>query len=284
VYNDFAGETVDRARFEAGRQAFQEYMPLLPEDPSIMYNSFRWGADLEIIVLDTRSFRSASAAEECAVDGNPDPLPAGARPDAPESLRGIRAVAQLAAELRQVCYETIDDPARTMLGAEQKAYLLDRLKSSDATWKVVVNSVPMQPLLFLPFDRWEGYAAERAEILEFIRDEGVANVVFLTTDFHANIFGPVRVDPFADTEQIAYEAIAGPIATSPLRTDIVQAVGEGAAALFGTFLTSIVGVDCAELDAYAYALVEVDPEAGTMTITAKDQDGAVLCAKELKAA
>jgi hypothetical protein len=40
----------------------------------------------------------------------------------------------------------------------------------------------------------------------------------------------------------------------------------------------------AELDAYAYGLVEVDPDAGTLTVTAKDAFGRELCTKTLKAA
>lgn len=32
---------------------------------------------------------------------------------------------------------------KTLLGAEQRAWLLDALAGSDATWKVVVSSVPL---------------------------------------------------------------------------------------------------------------------------------------------
>ena len=108
-------------------------------------------------------------------------------------------------------------------------------------------------------------------------------MVFLATDFHANILGPVRQDPFVDSEPVAYEAIAGPIATTPLRRDIVDAVGEAAADLLDELLLSVAGADCAQLDAYAYGLVEVDAAAGTMTITARDDTGAELCQKKLEA-
>src|SRR5260370_33235588 len=36
-----------------------------------------------------------------------------------------------------------DGPAKTMLGAEQKRWLLDGVTSSSATWKVVVTSVSL---------------------------------------------------------------------------------------------------------------------------------------------
>jgi phosphodiesterase/alkaline phosphatase D-like protein len=176
----------------------------------------------------------------------------------------------------------IRDESRTVLGDEQQQFLFDRLSESDATWKIVVNSVPIQALLIEPYDRWDGYPAARRELLEYIRDEGIDNVVFLTTDFHANIFGPVRIDQFGgDDEPVAYEAIAGPIATNPFRQDIVELVGEDAADATQGLLTGLLGVDCADIDSYAYALVDVD--AASMTITAKDEDRNDLCEKRLEA-
>ena len=285
VVNDYAGAAIDRDMFEAGRQAFREYLPVDDSagDPALLYRALRWGADIELIVLDERSFRSASAADACSVAGAPDTLPAAAAPGAPDSVRGIRGFVGLPETVPAGCLEAIDDSARTMLGDEQKRFLFDRLRNSDATWRVIVNEVPVQQLLALPYDRWEGYAAERREILEFIRNNKIPNVVFLTTDMHANIFGPVRIDPFTDKEPIAYEAVVGPIATTPLERDIVDAIGETGAGLFGAFLTGLIGVDCAELKSYSYGLVEVDPAAGTMTITAKDAAGAALCEKTLEA-
>jgi phosphodiesterase/alkaline phosphatase D-like protein len=170
---------------------------------------------------------------------------------------------------------------RTMLGDEQKRFLFDRLLNSQATWRVIVNEVPVQAYLALPYDRWEGYAAEREEILRFIRDNNIRNVVFLTTDVHANIFGPVRIDPFADEAPVAYEATVGPIATAPLEREVVDAIGAAGADLFGPFLTGLMRVECAELKSYSYGLVEL--HADSMTITAKDAAGAELCTKTLEA-
>jgi phosphodiesterase/alkaline phosphatase D-like protein len=282
VYNDFAGATVERVTFEVGRQAFREYMPIDDSgEQDILYRAFRWGADVDLILLDERSFRDASAAQACEIDGQADPLPAAATPGAPDALRGIRAFVGLPAELPEGCADLIDDASRTLLGEDQKRYFFDWLASSDATWKIVVNSVPIQMLLALPYDRWEGYSAERREVLEFIRANDIKNVVFLTTDFHANIFGPVRMDAFTDNDPIAYEAIAGPIATTPLQQDIVDVIGEDAAGVLGAFFEGLLQVDCADLNSYAYALVELD--ATSMTITAKDHTGRELCRTRLEA-
>jgi phosphodiesterase/alkaline phosphatase D-like protein len=287
VVNDFAGTTVDPTMLEAGLRAFREYMPIDDAggagDDATLYRSFRWGAAVELIVLDERTYRSDSAAATCTAGENPDPIPGVAAPGAPPDVRALRAFVGLPDMLPPRCMDEIDSASRTMLGNEQKGYLKERLTTSDATWKVIVNQVPIQALLALPYDRWEGYAAERREILEYIRDESIKNVIFLTTDFHANIFGPVRIDPFDGAPPVAYEAVAGPIATAPLQQDVVDVLGEGGAGLLQPFFVGIVKVDCAELNSYAYGLVEIDPAAGTMTITAKDETGKVLCRTELKA-
>ena len=91
------------------------------------------------------------------------------------------------------CLAAIDDPSRTMLGARQYAAFTKAIKASKATWKVVVNEVPIQQYYALPYDRWEGYAAERERLLRFLQ-ANVKNVVFLTTDTHANLVNEVRYE------------------------------------------------------------------------------------------
>jgi hypothetical protein len=69
---------------------------------------------------------------------------------------------------------------------------LDRLKSdllsaqaNGVTWKIVSIAEPIQnfgPLAAA--DRYEGYAAERTELLKFIAEHDIQNVVFVTADIH----------------------------------------------------------------------------------------------------
>jgi alkaline phosphatase D len=283
VVNDFAGATVDPARLRAARFAFGDYWPLEADDDGRLYRSYRWGAHAELFFLDERSYRSAPATGACTAGGTPDPLPAFAAAGAPPQARAARQLSGLPAAAPAGCLEALADPQRTLLGAEQKAWLKRALTESAATWKIIVNPVPVQALALQPYDRWEGYAAERRELLEFIRDNGVKNVVFLTTDFHANIFGPVRLDPFDPASAVAYEAVTGPIATDTFLDEVRGAAGEGAAGVVAPFLTGVIGVDCAELDTFAYGLVEV-ARTGTLVVTAKDAGGRELCRKELAAA
>ena len=55
-----------------------------------------------------------------------------------------------------------------------------------------MNEVPIQQFYALPYDRWEGYAAERTKLLTFLK-ENVKNAVFLTTDVHANMVNDARL-------------------------------------------------------------------------------------------
>src|SRR5207253_10031652 len=89
------------------------------------------------------------------------------------------------------------DPSRTMLGEAQKAVFKSLLRFSRATFKFVINAVPISEIFLLPYDRWEGYRAERDEILSFISDHDIDNVTFLTTDLHTNVVADVRVSVLA---------------------------------------------------------------------------------------
>jgi hypothetical protein len=68
VRNDY-DITVDPALYAAGRQAFREFMPIMdipvPSPGCLappMFKVFRWGVHADLIVLDTHSCRSPSAA------------------------------------------------------------------------------------------------------------------------------------------------------------------------------------------------------------------------------
>lgn len=274
VLNDFAGQTISPARYGIGRQAFMEYMPLdgsdLPADSSCagppLFRLFHWGRDVDVIILDERSCRSADVAHLC-LDQNGVEDSAPTLPSAGRLLLGIPPVPPLG------CREAIADPNRTMLGAVQKAAFKDALQHSTARFKFVINEVPMQQYYLGPYDRWEGYGAERAEILNFIRDHEVSNVIFLSGDAHMNLMNDVYIDKFTDPEPIAYEAISGPVAALTLEAAIIRFIGPWAVTQLQAGL-DLIGVDCRHLDAYSYGLVEVQD--GAAVITLKDAAGSII--------
>lgn len=74
-----------------------------------------------------------------------------------------------------------DPGTGTILGKAQKDWLFERLAASSAIFKFVATSVPMAGG---GIDRWDGYPAERAELLRFIREKRVTGVIFLSADLH----------------------------------------------------------------------------------------------------
>ncbi len=112
-----------------------------------------------------------------------------------------------------------DGPAKTMLGAAQREWLLHGLAASDATWKVIVTSVPLG--IYTGGDSWTaanifgfvrhapvGFVHERDLILRFIRDQHLRNVVFIAGDVHHAEF--MRHEPWPGV--VVHELVAGPIA------------------------------------------------------------------------
>jgi len=94
----------------------------------------------------------------------------------------------------------------------------------------------------LPYDRWDGFDAERRDILEFIDANRIENVWMLSTDVHANAFNPDlgsyfrrhRPDYQLSNEVVVRELVVGPIATSTFRIASL----EFAADLLGPFAES----------------------------------------------
>jgi alkaline phosphatase D len=80
-------------------------------------------------------------------------------------------------------YRSFEDG--TMLGPEQKEWLLAKLKASDATFKVLASGT-----LWTEHadkggrDSWWGVKEERNEIFDFIETESIGGVILLSADRH----------------------------------------------------------------------------------------------------
>lgn len=284
VRNDYAGQTVDPALYANGRKAFVEYMPFLEmnllEDPTCagdpLFRVFHRGSEVDVIVLDERSCRSEQATAFCQIA----PGVVDLAPTMPPPVRAAFAPL-LPLNPPPGCVAAIFAPSRTMLGPVQKAAFKAALLVSTAKFKFVVNEVPIQQFYVQPYDRWEGYGAERNELLAFIRDNGIENVIFLTTDMHANLISNVFIDRFGAPAPISKEFVTGPIATFTFQ-DAIASVAAGLglppAQVIGAFhqVLSLVGVLCRNIDRDAYGLVEVDASAGTATLSFKDENGALV--------
>ena len=153
-------------RRAAGYRAFFEHQPQLPIDGADrIYGTIALGRNADVLLLDQRQYRSD---QPCSDATAPPP---------------------------GTCADK-DDPSRTMLGPAQKAWFKDALAGSKARWKLVGNELQMMSLDLtrgnpLTVDSWDGYAAERRELGEFIRDRAIKDVSFLTGDIHTFFAGNV---------------------------------------------------------------------------------------------
>jgi alkaline phosphatase D len=269
--NDFSKPEHGGEIYAAGVKAFTDYAPVAkPSAATGLYRSARWGKNLELFFLDERSFRSAKATQVCGGD---------LAPTAPQAVRD--AFATLAPALRNpvspACTAAINDRSRTMLGARQYAAFTKAIKASKATWKVIVNEVPIQQFYALPYDRWEGYAAERERLLRFLQ-ANAKNVVFLTTDTHGNLVNEVRYRTFGAPEGSGmWEVVTGPVATNTFAKEIDGYLGQkGAGTAIGALFfkpapPNGMGMRCAALDTYSYS--EVTVTAKRLTVAMNDAKG-----------
>ncbi len=177
----------------------------------VVYRALRWGRHIDLILTDQHSFRSRDPGshdeinplfegdklgwvpEELAMqlDGGRDY--AGGHPPAKLSFRG-RSVAN---------YRAHEAP-QTLLGAKQKAWFLDRLRSAQATWKIWGNSLGtpdwrvdpqhLPPALgewsgagfaLMGTSDWGGAYHERAEIFDTVRDHGITGFAIVSGDRHS---------------------------------------------------------------------------------------------------
>ena len=85
---------------------------------------------------------------------------------------------------------THSESYRSLLGEEQFNWLTSGLKQSNAKWKVVGNQVMLMPFSPLGLkDTWEGYQDERQRLYDYILNNNINNIAFLTGDIHMTFVG-----------------------------------------------------------------------------------------------
>ena len=202
LFTDDVAFVNDTQVYEDALQAFQEYHPLedrfydTPDNSRTdgerqLYRTNQYGEDATIIVTDSRSFRDDQIE--------------------PANLTDSEDIARFQQEAF--------NPERTMLGKPQlellKADLLEA-QAEGVTWKFVVVPEPTQNFgLVNAEDRFEGYAAERTELLQFIDENNIDNTVFLAGDFHGTIVNNLTYQTSPAETPIplnAFEIVTGPVA------------------------------------------------------------------------
>lgn len=207
--------TGDPVRLAAARRAWLEAFPVISPDPGadVVHRQFAWGALADLFVLDLRQYRDP------AVDAIDTTTPEGAE---------------------------IFDPSRTTLGADQKAWFLDGLATSEGRWRLIGNSYnfgvwrledldqewPRPPGVhpnegrYAPNEAWDDYWAERKELLEFVRDNDIDN--FVSVSGHTHIWMAGTLNPDVDdptSADVGFDFTCGSLTADP---DLIrQFVGDG---------------------------------------------------------
>jgi phosphodiesterase/alkaline phosphatase D-like protein len=277
VINDFAGGAPagsdsrfdtrgaflnDSQLYRNGLQAFTEFNPIAPtvyttpDSPRTdgkpkLYRSQRFGRDAALFMLDARSFRD----EE--LDGPADPT----------NPLEVGAFLARSFDVNPLTGQPL--PRRTMLGRPQledlKAGLLGA-ETAGVEWKFVLVPEPIQNFgVLAASDRFEGYAAERAELLAFINQQKLRNVVFISADIHGTLINNLTYQNGLFGPQIptaAFEVVTGAVAfDAPFGPTVLELAGNlpaGSGTLLDQFLG---GIGLPSVDAFNLLLTPAQKNA-----------------------
>ncbi|MFT3965246.1 MAG: alkaline phosphatase D family protein [Sphingobium sp.] len=214
VVNDYAGsldeENSDPATFlkrrAAAYQAYYEHLPLRPSmrphGPDLkLYRTLDWGALAQFQIIDDRQYRGARACQP------------------PGLVEAHRKYKSLVAPC-----DDLNDPSRTMLGAEQEAWLLDRLGRSRAQWNLLAQQTLMHRQLRtdpaepeaapkIPADTWTGYPVARDRIFRRWAEAKTKNPLALGGDIHAFAAADLPHPDRPDGPPVASEFVGGSISS-----------------------------------------------------------------------
>jgi alkaline phosphatase D len=164
-----------------------------------------------------------------------------------------------------------------ILGPTQLAWLKRELAASNATWKVIAADLPIGLISLDAVGLGDGPPERReheiADLLAFLKQAGVGNIVWLTADMHytaAHYYDPNRA-AFSDFEPF-WEFVSGPLhagswGPGQLDNTFGPAVmyQKGCSAEQGENLAPCFGLQF-------FGRVDIDGKSGVMTVTLKDVD------------
>lgn len=241
-----------------GARAFLEYAPLRisPQESERVYRHIPYGPLLDVFVVDMRSYRGPNTHNRQATENEETPL----------------------------------------LGAPQLEWLLDGLRRSKATWKVIAADMPIGLVVADGQDREgrprfengangngpaSGRELETARLLAAMKRERIRNVVWVTADVHytaAHFYDPVKArftdfDPF--WEFVAGPANAGTFGPNEIDDTFgIQVAFQKAPPKGQMNLSPLDGMQF-------FGETRIDGRSGELTVTLRDLAGAALYTKTL---
>ena len=207
VSNDYARDTGEdleldgAARRVAAYQAYYEHMPLAASalierfSNVRMYRRIQVGDLATFIVLDDRQYRDRQACQ-------------------PPGRGGSSMVDDRTCPQRR-------DAGRTLLGAEQMAWLRQQLRATHARWTMLTQQTLFSQLMRNDrghrfwTDGWDGYPAERERVLAMLAESRTPNPVLLGGDVHTTYVCDVKSDFDAPRSATIASEFCGTSITSP---------------------------------------------------------------------
>jgi alkaline phosphatase D len=204
----------ERQRLRNAHKAWFEYIPAqVPQREELqIYRQLRWGAHVDLLITDLRSYRSAPPLPSGMADELGMPMDASELVAIYDSGRDYNNGAP--PEMLPFGDGTLPNTARdrapgTMLGQQQKDWFKQSLTASSCTWKIWGNSLPILPLRMdlssLPFagmhdsilsqDAWAGFPQEYRELMSWVGDQDISGVVSLSGDHHMHGAATLVLDP-----------------------------------------------------------------------------------------
>jgi alkaline phosphatase D len=286
------------ARRRAASQAWVEYMPVDFGDVSFdasnpaydnlrIYRDFQFGKLMHLVMTDQRLYRDDHVVPEAAIaqaQGH-DPINGG------DSIGARYFVQQPVLQQFEAARTAALGRTPSVLGTTQTQWWKDTLKASKATWKVWGNELmlsrlwldlrhgapaPFDALYVVNADAWDGYPSHKAELMDFLRQQAVSNVVAITGDLHSFQCGVVRdrPDPITGTP-VLVDFVAAGISSSSFYSYVkAGSAGTPLAALVQTpsFFDAVLRANNPDFayvdhDAQGYASAVVTPTSLTVTYT-----------------
>lgn len=237
--------------------AFFEQLPVRRSlsEPNRQHRSFVLGDLAEVFLLDERQHR--------------DPEPPSS--DHPLGTSSVEEPSMV-------------DPSRTMLGADQRAWLTGGLSASGAAWKVLGSQLMFLPLRSERFDdvraeadggeqrnagrfvnmtQWDGYQGERRQLVDHLHAEGIEDVVVISGDSHFWTAAELPLDHDDPDSPYVLTEFGGSSVTSANAdemglpgNDLIRPVLAAANPLFLRYI---------DVYAHGYGLVDLTPERAAVT-------------------
>ena len=208
VDNDYANDRQEDGaapeefllRRAAAYRAYYEHMPLpaamRPNGAAMrIHTTLAWGNLAGFYLLDARQYRSPHACPRKAGGGN---------------------------EVDVRTCQDLHDPARSMLGAEQEAWLSRQFAASRTSWNILAQPVLMAERKSRAGERqtvwtdsWDGYPAARKRLLESVAARKLFNPVVIGGDVHMHFVADLKLDFDDERSPVVASEFVGTSITSP---------------------------------------------------------------------